>query len=215
MNSEALKVFAKLNKKFGPETVVLGTDIREDLIGRMTTGSLAVDVILGGGWPTNQWHELIGEASNGKTALALKTIAANQARDPEFTTVWVAAEQWVPSYAELCGVDVSHLAWLTYFNYLKFSNSDATPSGIREFSDENSSIVSDVKMYSLEKNVKANVELYKGKMLTFIRVQKVEDGTKFPLYKEKCNNDFGFAITSIDKASDVLIKVNKAIVTNE
>ena len=109
MNSEALKVFAKLNKKFGPETVVLGTDIREDLIGRMTTGSLAVDVILGGGWPTNQWHELIGEASNGKTALALKTIAANQARDPEFTTVWVAAEQWVPSYAELCGVDVSRV----------------------------------------------------------------------------------------------------------
>jgi len=108
-----------------------------------------------------------------------------------------------------------YLAWLTYFNYLKFSNSDATPSGIREFSDDNSSIVSDVKMYSLEKNVKANVELYKGKMLTFIRVQQVEDGTKFPLYKEKCNNDFGFAITSIDKTSDVLIKVNKAIITNE
>lgn len=109
MNNEALKVFAKLNKKFGPETVVLGTDIRDDLIGRMTTGSLAVDVILGGGWPTNQWHEIIGEASNGKTALALKTIAANQQRDPEFTAVWVAAEQWVPSYAELCGVDVSRV----------------------------------------------------------------------------------------------------------
>ena len=109
MNSEALKVFAKLNKKFGPETVVLGTEIRDDLIGRMTTGSLAVDVILGGGWPTNQWHEIIGEASNGKTALALKTIAANQQRDPEFTAVWVAAEQWVPSYAELCGVDISRV----------------------------------------------------------------------------------------------------------
>lgn len=109
MNTDALKVFAKLNKKFGPETIVLGTDIRDDLIGRMTTGSLAVDVILGGGWPTNQWHEIIGEASNGKTALALKTIAANQQRDPEFTAVWVAAEQWVPSYAELCGVDVSRV----------------------------------------------------------------------------------------------------------
>jgi recombination protein RecA len=62
-------------------------------------------MILGGGWPTNQWHEIIGEASNGKTALALKTIAANQKRDPKFTTVWIAAEQWVPEYAEMCGVD--------------------------------------------------------------------------------------------------------------
>lgn len=109
MNSELAKVVAKINKKFGADTVVCGADIREDLIGRITSGSLAVDVILGGGWPTNQWVEIIGEASNGKTALALKTIAANQKLDPEFTTVWVAAEQWVPSYAELCGVDVSRV----------------------------------------------------------------------------------------------------------
>ena len=109
MNPDFTKVIANVNKKFGPETVVVGSDIRDDLIGRVTTGSLALDVILGGGWPTNQWHEIIGEASNGKTAIALKTIAANQARDPEFTTVWVAAEQWVPSYAELCGVDVSRV----------------------------------------------------------------------------------------------------------
>ena len=69
----------------------------------------SIDVALGGGWPTNQWHELIGEASNGKTALALKTIAANQKKDPDFTTVWVAAEQWVPGYATICGVDTSRV----------------------------------------------------------------------------------------------------------
>lgn len=109
MNADLAKVIAKINKKMGNETVVKGSDIRDDLIGRVTTGSLAVDVILGGGWPTNQWHEIVGEASNGKTALALKTIAANQERNPDFTTIWVAAEQWVPSYAELCGVDVSRV----------------------------------------------------------------------------------------------------------
>ena len=109
MDPELLKIVAKLNKKFGAETVVLGTDIRDDVVSRMTTGSLALDVALGGGWPTNQWNEIVGEASNGKTAIALKTIAANQARDPEFTTVWVAAEQWVPSYAEMCGVDLSRV----------------------------------------------------------------------------------------------------------
>jgi recombination protein RecA len=103
------KLVMQLNKKMGPNTVVIGSDIRDDLIGRITTGSLSLDVALGGGWPTNQWHEIVGEASNGKTCIALKTIAANQQRDPEFTTVWVAAEQWVPAYAELLGVDTSRL----------------------------------------------------------------------------------------------------------
>jgi recombination protein RecA len=108
MNAELLKVINKINKKFGADTVVLGEDILEGT-GRITTGSLSFDVALGGGWPVNQWHELIGEASNGKTAIALKTVAANQKRDPEFTTVWIAAEQWVPAYAEMCGVDLSRI----------------------------------------------------------------------------------------------------------
>jgi recombination protein RecA len=108
LNTDLLKVVAKLNKKFGDDTIVIGSNIR-DLSERFTSGSLALDVALGGGWPANQWHEIIGEESNGKTAIAFKTIAANQKKDPEFTTVWVAAEQWVPSYAELCGVDVSRV----------------------------------------------------------------------------------------------------------
>lgn len=108
MTGELAKVILNINKKMGSDTVVLGSEITESG-GRMTTGSIAVDVALGGGWPTNQWHEIIGEASNGKTALALKTIAANQERDPEFTAVWVAAEEWVPEYAELCGVDTSRV----------------------------------------------------------------------------------------------------------
>ena len=108
MNAELTKLITKINKKYGSDTIVIGSDITEG-IGRLTTGSVSLDVALGGGWPTNQWHEIIGEASNGKTAIALKTIAANQKKDPEFTAVWIAAEQWVPEYAELCGVDVSRL----------------------------------------------------------------------------------------------------------
>jgi recombination protein RecA len=108
VNAELMKVINKINKKFGSDTVVLGEDII-DVMSRISTGSLAFDVALGGGWPVNQWHEIIGEASNGKTAVALKTISANQAKDPEFTTVWIAAEQWVPAYAEMCGVDLSRI----------------------------------------------------------------------------------------------------------
>jgi len=108
-----------------------------------------------------------------------------------------------------------YVAWLTYLNYLKFANADNTPTGVREFSDENSSIVNDVKMYGIEKNVRGMVDFYKGKMLNFLKLEQYKDGSKYPLYKESCKTDFGFAITSIDKKSDVLIKVNKAIITNE
>ena len=109
INPDAMKVMAAINKKFGADTVVIGGDIRGDLIPRVTTGSTTFDYVLGGGFPSNQWNELIGEPSHGKTAIALKTIAANQAKDPNFTTVWVAAEQWVPEYAEMCGVDSSRV----------------------------------------------------------------------------------------------------------
>lgn len=108
ITGELAKVFAAINKKMGDNTIVLGSEITESGK-RLTTGSVAIDVALGGGWPANQWHEVIGEASNGKTAIALKTIAANQKRDPNFTTVWVAAEEWVPAYAQMCGVDPSRV----------------------------------------------------------------------------------------------------------
>jgi len=108
ITGELAKVFAAINKKMGENTIVLGSEITESGK-RLTTGSVAIDVALGGGWPANQWHEVIGEASNGKTAIALKTIAANQKRDPNFTTVWVAAEEWVPEYAQMCGVDPSRV----------------------------------------------------------------------------------------------------------
>lgn len=109
VNPDALKVMAAINKRFGENTVVIGEEIRSDLLKRVTTGSTTFDYVLGGGFPANQWNELIGEPSHGKTAIALKTIAANQAKDPEFTAVWVAAEQWVPEYAEMCGVDTSRV----------------------------------------------------------------------------------------------------------
>jgi len=105
VNDEAKKVMALLNKKFGNNVVVFADAIRSDLIPRITSGSTTLDYVLGGGFPGNQWNELIGEPSHGKTAVALKTIAANQALNPNHMTVWVAAEQWVPEYAAMCGID--------------------------------------------------------------------------------------------------------------
>jgi len=107
MNAELLKVVAQLNKKMGENTVVLASTAQS--VQRITTGSLTLDVILGGGWPVNQWTEIIGEASHGKTAIALKTVAANQALDPNFVTVWVAAEPFDVEYAQACGIDTDRV----------------------------------------------------------------------------------------------------------
>lgn len=43
------------------------------------------------------------------TLVAFKTVAANQKRDPEFTTFWVAAEQYDSEQAEAMGVDNSRV----------------------------------------------------------------------------------------------------------
>lgn len=108
-----------------------------------------------------------------------------------------------------------YLSWLTYLEYLRFSNADATPTGIRQFRDDNSNVLPNLELAAFEKNVREKMMFYKGKMLNFLREAIANDSSKYPLYKEKCSDAFGFAITSIDKKSDVLIKVNKAIITNE
>ena len=100
-------VMTKVNKELGPDAVTLGSTYPP--IQRCTTGSLSLDVVLQGGWPLNQWSELIGLESSGKTAVALKTIAANQALNPSWTAVWIAAEGWVEQYAVMCGVDTSRV----------------------------------------------------------------------------------------------------------
>ena len=102
------KIVADLNKKLGPGTVVKGSEASLPTP-HIHTGSITLDFILGGGWPASQWSELVGDASSAKTALALHTVAENQRRNPDFVAVWIAAEKWVGTYAEMCGVDVSRM----------------------------------------------------------------------------------------------------------
>lgn len=109
LDAKARAIATKINKKHGAGTIVLGSEIDHSLIPRVTSGSLGIDVALGGGWPANQWNEIMGDPSHGKTALVLKTIAANQAIDPKWTCAWVAAEEFVREYATKLGCDVSRM----------------------------------------------------------------------------------------------------------
>lgn len=101
-------IVSAIQKKYGDDVLIKGSDIKEE-VPRITTGILAYDLMLGGGWPLNQWSEIIGEESSGKTALAYKTIAANQAINPDFVAMWIAAEAYVPQYARAIGVDLERL----------------------------------------------------------------------------------------------------------
>ena len=111
------EIVSSVNKKFGEDVMVKGSRISEKLP-RITTGVLAFDMMLGGGWPVNQWSEIVGDESSGKTAIAYKTIAANQALDPKWTALWVAAEEYVPEYAEAIGVDLDRL-WVVETNMME------------------------------------------------------------------------------------------------
>jgi recombination protein RecA len=101
---------ARLNKKLGAQLVVTADQIV--IPRRYTTGSVAWDAILGGGLPGNQWTEIIGPESAGKTAAVLKMVAANQQEDGEFDVFWVAAEHFDTDQARALGVDLDRVTVL-------------------------------------------------------------------------------------------------------
>lgn len=111
------EIAAEINKKYGEDILIKGSEAKEE-IPHTTTGVLAFDLALGGGWAANQWNEIVGEESSGKTAIAYKTIAANQAKDPEYLALWVAAEEYVPEYAASFGVDLDRL-WVVETNEME------------------------------------------------------------------------------------------------
>jgi recombination protein RecA len=107
MRPEALAFSDELNKRLKRNVIVRASDIV--VPPSFTTGSLALDVALGGGWRPNQWTEILGKEQSGKTATIYKTIAANQRLDPDFSSFWLAAEHYDFDQAAALGVDNSRV----------------------------------------------------------------------------------------------------------
>lgn len=104
---DTLAVFmAKMNKELEKKGNPLLTTATEMFVPKkFTSGLVAVDAALGGGFAGNQWVEVYGKESNGKTSIILNTIAANQALDPNFTTFWLASEHYDRDWSAQNGVD--------------------------------------------------------------------------------------------------------------
>lgn len=107
LSPEILAWMRQINTDGGDGTVVIGSDVVVPK--HFTTGFLSLDCSSGGGFPGNQWTEIVGPESSGKTMIVLMSIAANQKLDPEFTTFWVAAEPYNSEYAAMLGVDNSRV----------------------------------------------------------------------------------------------------------
>lgn len=131
------KLLGQLTSVYGTTTVVRASDSAVlAKTGRVETGILALDIILGGGVPVDRMLVMKGEYSTGKTALALKMTAAFQRRcrncgramvewdeinmagkpvicctKPEPSRiVWADAEHcWDNGWATLLGVDTKNI----------------------------------------------------------------------------------------------------------
>lgn len=69
---------AAINKSHGDRTLVPMSDNADQTVERIPTGVLAVDRVLGGGFPRGQMVELYGPHGSGKTSICMRYIAEAQ-----------------------------------------------------------------------------------------------------------------------------------------
>lgn len=107
--SEALKLaMAQITKQFGDGSIMrLGETPKMD-VELLPSGSLSLDLALGGGWPKGRIIEIYGPESSGKTTLALHAISEMQKQGGQ--AAFIDAEHALdPAYAKKIGVDTANL----------------------------------------------------------------------------------------------------------
>lgn len=102
------KVRSDINKAYGEGSIFyLGSDERS-YVKRLSSGSISLDVILGGGYPVGRIIEIFGHESSGKTTLALTAIAHAQRKGG--IAAYIDVEQALDiKYASDLGVDINSL----------------------------------------------------------------------------------------------------------
>ena len=107
--SEALKLaIAQITKQFGDGSIMKLGENHNVNIELIKSGSLSLDLALGGGYPRGRIIEIYGPESSGKTTLALHAIAEVQKNGGQ--AAFIDAEHALdPSYAEKIGVQIDNL----------------------------------------------------------------------------------------------------------
>ncbi len=98
----------QIQKQFGSGSIMRLGDATIAQVETSSSGSLSLDLALGGGYPKGRIIEIYGPESSGKTTLTLHAIAEMQKNGG--TAAFIDAEHALdPSYAKKVGVDVSNL----------------------------------------------------------------------------------------------------------
>lgn len=107
--NDALKLaIAQITKQFGDGSIMkLGETPKMD-VELLHSGSLSLDLALGGGYPKGRIIEIYGPESSGKTTLTLHAIAEIQKQGGQ--AAFIDAEHALdPAYAKRIGVDTANL----------------------------------------------------------------------------------------------------------
>jgi recombination protein RecA len=98
----------QINKQFGDGAIRRLGDTKTVDVKLFSSGSLSLDLALGGGYPKGRILEIYGPESSGKTTLALHAIAEIQRNGG--TAAFIDAEHALdPAYARKLGVDTDNL----------------------------------------------------------------------------------------------------------
>ena len=98
----------QINKQFGDGAIRRLGDSKTIDVELFGSGSLSLDLALGGGYPKGRILEIYGPESSGKTTLALHAIAEVQKKGG--TAAFIDAEHALdPAYARKLGVDTDNL----------------------------------------------------------------------------------------------------------
>jgi len=98
----------QINKQFGDGAIRRLGDTKTVDVELFSSGSLSLDLALGGGYPKGRILEVYGPESSGKTTLALHAIAEVQNKGG--TAAFIDAEHALdPAYARKLGVDTDNL----------------------------------------------------------------------------------------------------------
>ena len=97
----------RCEKNFGAGSVSFGTQGFQH-VKRVSSGSINLDKILGGGWPEGRIFEIYGPESSGKTSIALLTVAAMQKQGK--MCAYIDVEQALdPTWMAKLGVDIDNI----------------------------------------------------------------------------------------------------------
>ncbi|MBX9623427.1 MAG: recombinase RecA, partial [Gemmataceae bacterium] len=108
-NKELKTALAAIEKEFGKGSIMTLGDMGGQDVECISTGSLSLDIALGGkGLPRGRVVEIYGAEASGKTTVALHTIA--QAQKAGGVAAFIDAEHALdPSWAKRLGVDLEAL----------------------------------------------------------------------------------------------------------